>query len=109
MGTGQGPGLSDRVLGETGGSSTVTLLTSEIPSHTHVAKALTDPGDLKDPANHALARSANGSAYAAPAALTPMSPQALGPAGGDMPHNNMQPFLTLFFIIALQGIYPQRS
>ena len=58
----------------------------------------------------ALAQSTGGVAYKTPpATLTQMSPQALGPAGGDNPHNNMQPYLTFNFNIALQGVFPPRG
>jgi microcystin-dependent protein len=105
---GQGNGLSNRDLGETGGSQSVTLLTTETPAHTHGLTALTDPGDLKDPTNHVLARTTNGAAYVPQAAQVAMNPQGLGITGSGLPHNNMQPYLTMNFIIAMQGIFPQR-
>jgi microcystin-dependent protein len=111
MHPGQGPGLSLHDLGETGGSETVTLLESEIPLHTHAAMGINTPGSVKlaSPAV-ALARSAGGSAYlATPANLVPMAPESLAPAGGDQPHNNLQPYLTLYFCIALQGVFPPRN
>lgn len=110
MHPGQGPGLSLHDLGETGGSETVTLLESEIPSHTHTLRASSDDGDLKSPAaNRSLARSISGAAYTpvgGPA--VPMSDQTLVPAGTSQPHNNMMPYLTFSFCIALQGIFPPR-
>ena len=110
MRTGQGQGLSERFLGEQGGAETVTLLVSEIPFHTHqLLAAGSDPAESNDPTNFALARSKNGNAYTT--TLTPLAQmafQALPPAGGGLPHNNMQPYLTLNFCIALQGIFPQR-
>lgn len=110
MGTGQGPGLSERFLGEQGGSQTVTLLQTEIPSHAHTMQATTFPASASlASTGAAIARSGGGSAYApagGPAAL--MSPQTLAPAGGDQPHNNMMPYLTMYFIIALQGVFPPR-
>jgi microcystin-dependent protein len=112
MHPGQGPGLSLHDLGETSGSETVTLLESEIPAHTHVIQAANFPGDIQAPApTVALARSSGGNAYqtATGTNLVQMAPQALAPAGGDQPHNNMQPYLTLTFCIALQGIFPPRS
>jgi len=107
---GQGPGLSDRFLGETGGSEFVTLLVSEIPVHTHALRASVEPGDNRLPSNTvALATSVGAFAYAGGTpAVAPMAFQALPPAGGSLPHNNMQPYLTLNFCIALQGIFPQR-
>ncbi|MFN0148415.1 MAG: phage tail protein [Dehalococcoidia bacterium] len=111
MQPGQGPGLSQYVLGEEGGLETVTLLESETPGHTHVMQAHDlDLGELNAPAsNRSLAKSANATAYTAAANLVGLSPSALAPAGGDQPHNNMQPYLTLNFCIALQGVYPPRS
>jgi microcystin-dependent protein len=108
---GQGPGLSLHDLGENGGSPTVTLLESEVPAHAHGLRASPDDGDLKAPtASRSLARSIGGSAYQTSAAgVQPMAPEALAPAGGDQPHNNMQPYLTVNFCIALQGIFPPRS
>lgn len=108
---GQGPGLSLHDEGETGGSQFVTLLESEIPSHSHSWSASTDDGDLKAPSTaRSYARSLGGSAYApGNGPLAQMAFQALTPAGGDLPHNNMMPFLTLNFCIALQGIFPPRT
>ncbi len=111
MHPGQGPGLSLHDLGETGGSQTVTLLESEMPFHTHTLQANAAPADLQLPAaDRAMARSNGGNAYRTPGgSLVPMAPEALPPAGGDAPHNNMMPFLTLNFCIALQGVFPPRG
>jgi microcystin-dependent protein len=110
MHPGQGPGLSLHDLGETGGSETVSLLESEIPSHSHALRA--DVLDVADTnvvsPNASLAISSGGTLYQGASNGT-MSANALSPAGGDQPHNNMQPYLTLNFCIALQGVYPPRS
>lgn len=111
MHPGQGPGLSLHDLGETGGSDTVSLLESEIPAHSHVMRASPDQGDnvLVDP-SVSLASSTGGTLYVSGnPALVQMNGNALSPAGGDQPHNNMQPYLTLNFCIALQGVYPPRT
>lgn len=111
MHPGQGPGLSLHDLGETGGSETVTLLQSEIPSHTHQLKGTVEDGTQGTLAqNITLATSVNGTLYqnSVNSNLVPMSPQALAPAGGNLPHNNMQPYLTCYFCIALQGVFPPR-
>jgi microcystin-dependent protein len=111
MNQGDGPGLTPRVVGESGGSDMVTLLEAEIPNHTHSMMATPSPASARAPASNTLARSRNGNAYQTQTTqnITTMSPQALGLAGGSQPHNNMQPYLTLNFIIAMQGIYPPRS
>ncbi len=111
MHPGQGPGLSLHGLGETSGSETVTLLESEIPSHTHALGAVAgDPADQFAPTPATtFARSNSGNAWAPAANLTALAPEALAPAGGDTPHNNMQPYLTFYFCIALQGVFPPRS
>jgi microcystin-dependent protein len=111
MHPGQGSGLSLRDLGQIGGSESVTLLQSEIPFHTHSVIANTDFGTLQAPGpDRVLARSQNAVAYQSntSANVVTMAPQALSPAGGSLPHNNMQPYLTLNFNIALQGVFPQR-
>jgi microcystin-dependent protein len=110
MQPGQGQGLSLRDLGEMSGVESITLLQSEIPLHTHVLRASIEPGDNRLPST-AVSLSVSTGAFAyvgGSPALTPMALQALPPAGGGLPHNNMQPYLTLSFCIALQGIFPQR-
>jgi microcystin-dependent protein len=110
MHPGQGPGLSPRDLGEAGGSETVTLLASETPAHSHAQRANTvDLGDTNVPSpSAAFAQSGGGTLYQ-PAADTALAARALSPVGGDQPHDNLQPFLTLYFNIALQGVYPPRQ
>ena len=110
MHPGQGQGLSQRFLGEMSGSETVTLLVSEMPVHSHAANAVGVVSTTAAPSTQtALARSVNGSAYAAGGGqLAPLAFQALPPAGGSLPHNNLQPYLTLNYCIALQGVFPAR-
>jgi microcystin-dependent protein len=109
MHPGQGPGLSLHDLGETGGSETVSLLESEIPAHTHGLRASLDDADLRIPtAARSLAKS-NSPIYATGNPNQALAPEALAPAGGDQPHNNMQPYLTFYFNIALQGVFPPRT
>lgn len=110
MHPGQGPGLSLHDLGETGGSETVTLLESEIPSHNHQLRASLDDGDLSIPApTRSLGKSGGGVIYTGTSSGIAMAPEGLTPAGGDQPHNNMQPYLTFYFCIALQGVFPPRG
>jgi microcystin-dependent protein len=109
---GQGPGLSPRDLGEAGGTDTVTLLASEMPIHSHAVNAAPNAALVKLPSpSVGLARSRSANAYQTNATqnLVAMSDQAIPPAGGDQPHNNMQPYLTLNFCIALQGVFPPRT
>lgn len=104
-----GPGLSTYDLGQRGGEEFVTLLQSEIPAHAHQMRASPDPAELQDPTSaRVLARSTPGFAYATGNPNTTLADQALAPAGGGLPHNNMQPYLTVNFCIALQGVFPQR-
>lgn len=106
MHPGQGPGLSLHDLGETGGSETVTLLESEIPAHPHTLSTSIRPADSLSPSTLAVGTGNN--AYAPPGNATLASSQALAPAGSGQPHNNMQPYLTFYFCIALQGVFPPR-
>ena len=110
MHPGQGPGLSLHDLGETGGSETVTLLESEIPAHSHTLRGTTAAGDDNDPsADQYMGRPAGRNIYGTAQSLAFMAPESLPPAGGDQPHNNMQPYLTFYFCIALQGVFPPRG
>ncbi|HEX6384975.1 MAG TPA: tail fiber protein [Anaerolineae bacterium] len=108
---GQGPGLTARQLGEQGGTESVTLSAAEIPNHAHALQAYSRPGDLADPAERSLARASGGNVYQQNSStnMVQMDGQALADSGGSQPHNNMQPYLAINFIIALQGIYPSRS
>jgi microcystin-dependent protein len=109
---GQGPGLSLYDLGQMGGSETVTLLTSEIPAHSHTLMASVENATQKTLApGVTLATSISGAVYQSNvnANLVAMKFQALTPAGGSLPHNNMMPYLTLNFNIAMQGVFPPRT
>ena len=112
MHPGQGPGLSLHDLGETGGSETVSLLESEIPAHSHSLMAAGTKGDVSRPGTGAsLAPLSRGNLFQNTTSgnMTYLNGGALAPAGGDQPHNNMQPYLTFYFCIALQGVFPPRS
>jgi len=108
---GQGNGLSLYDLGQQGGSENVTLLSSEMPSHTHTLQCCPNliAGDTNVPTGNALAKSSNGNAYAPAASLTQMAFQSLPPAGSSFPHNNMMLYLTVNFCIAMQGVFPPRG
>jgi microcystin-dependent protein len=109
---GQGAGLSEYFLGQQGGSDTITLLTTEIPLHNHNVQWYSqDPADSRIPnPNESLAGQATGLGYNPLATgLQPMAFQAFNPAGGSLPHNNMMPYLTVTFIIAMQGVFPPRT
>ena len=113
MHPGQGPGLSLHDLGEVGGSEFVTLLESEMPAHSHGMTVSSQLGLENLPnVNNAGQKFAMGDGinlYGPANALTPMAFQALTPAGGSLPHNNMQPYITFYFNIALQGVFPPRT
>lgn len=116
MHPGQGPGLSLHDLGETGGSTIVSLLESEIPSHSHGVNCVSGnrvQGQVGTPGPTVLLAHAAGGKNAYTFGQTSTNQLTNGnmiaPAGGDQPHNNMQPYLTLNFCIALQGVYPPRT
>lgn len=109
MHPGQGPGLSLYDLGQSGGTEFVTLLDAEMPVHGHPLRASNSPGDTPIPTNNTLARFANAYQQDSVNNLTQMAPESLAIAGGSLPHNNLQPYLTLNFCIALQGVFPPRS
>jgi microcystin-dependent protein len=112
MHPGQGPGLSLHDLGETGGTETVTLLESEVPSHSHGINAATNPSLVATPSpgvGLARSRGFNGYQDNSTSNLVQLADQAIAPNGGNQPHNNLQPYLTLYFNIALQGVYPPRT
>ena len=110
---GEGPGLSLYNLGQSGGEANLTLTQSEMPSHRHTARGNSGSGTQSSPANSdwASAKILRQSAklYALGEANTTMNSQALSTIGGNLPHNNMPPYLMLNFCIALQGVFPPRS
>ena len=110
MDQGNGIGLSPRVIGETGGEANVTLLGIQMPSHTH-PPADSTTSNAASPANAIFGGGGRGKqpAYGTTAPNSQMNVQAIGFTGGNQPHNNMPPYLTMNFIIALQGIFPSRS
>jgi microcystin-dependent protein len=108
MHPGQGPGLSLYDLGQTGGTETVTLLTTEIPSHNHgVVAATIDNADTNVPTNNNIGK-ATTKVFNTVGTQVQMNSTTIGITGSGQPHNNMMPYLTMNFCIALQGIFPQR-
>jgi microcystin-dependent protein len=114
MHPGQGPGLSLHDLGEMSGSQTVTLLESEMPAHAHTlnaSNAAADEEGQKPPEGGVPGvQQGTNQIWASMASnVVQLAPQALAPTGGSQPHNNMQPYLTCYFNIALQGVFPPRN
>lgn len=105
---GQAPGLSPYQIGQAGGSETVTLLLPQIPAHNHGLLASNSEADNATPDGRLLAQ-AREVTYTSGTANTQMNPQAIAPTGGSQPHPNLQPYLTINFVIAVQGIFPSRD
>lgn len=114
----QGTGLTDHFIGETGGEEAVTLLATELPGHSHTVNATTTQGTTDQPNGNLLGegqyanQTTSGPLNYYTAATTPQVPMnafATSIAGSSFPHNNMMPYLTLNFCIALQGVYPPRG
>jgi microcystin-dependent protein len=108
---GQGPGLTNRTMGEVSGSETVTLISSEMPMHNHLFNVTNVAGALPNSNGNFLATSgdANVPIYRPTADGSTLNPQSVGLAGGNQPHNNMQPYLVISFSIAMEGIFPSRN
>jgi microcystin-dependent protein len=110
---GNGNGLSPTVIGQAGGEPSVSLLQNQIPAHNHGVACLAGAGRTGSPTGGVWADDSLGRGiplYATTPGTSPgMAPTALQITGGTLPHNNMPPFLTIYFIIALQGLYPPRG
>jgi microcystin-dependent protein len=113
MEQGSGAGLTQRVLGEEGGTPTETLLSTEMPIHSHAISgaviANSNPGET--PTSTSLFTNSAPNQLYANAVGTPviLAPQSITFTGGSLPHNNMQPYLAVTFVIALAGIFPSRN
>lgn len=108
---GQGPGLSNYDLGQTGGTETNTILASQMPAHAHTVAPLASNNDATSvsPAGKVPAAKARTTLYADPTNLVAQAATTTSVAGGSQPVNNLQPYLTLTCLIALQGIFPSRN
>jgi microcystin-dependent protein len=105
MGTGGG---GTYALGSTGGAETVTLTIPQIPAHNHSYRASITAGNANSPQNNLAANSTVATAYYDSSAKTAMGANSIGNTGGSEPHSNIQPFLSINFIIALLGVFPSQ-
>lgn len=107
---GTGSGLSTRVIGEQAGSESTTLIVNQIPAHLHAAQnaATSAAADRRNPKGAKFAKPRE-SAYATPGTVVPLNSVTSGAAGGSQPHENVQPFLCISFIISLFGIFPSQN
>jgi microcystin-dependent protein len=108
---GQGPGLTNRTMGELSGSENVTLINSEMPMHNHLVSATSVAGALGTPSGNFLAPSSDAavSLYRPTTDGSLLNPQSISLAGGNQPHNNLEPYLVISFSIAMEGIFPSRN
>jgi len=102
----QGQGF---VIGEAGGVESVTLTPSQIPGHSHVPQANSNPGTAGSPLGAVWAQNATTNFYSSSAPADLMNPGALGATGGSQPHDNMIPFLVINFILSLFGVFPSQT
>jgi microcystin-dependent protein len=109
MHQGQSGGTTERVLGETAGTEWITLLQSEMPAHSHALNAVESPAAARQPPGQMFAVGGAISNYHTGGTNTQMDTRMLALTGGSLPHNNMQPYVTVNFCIALQGIFPPRN
>lgn len=105
---GQGPGLSNHSLGEVSGTETIALIASQMPAHTHTAGASSGNGVADGPGGRVQARMPSATPQYAATSNADLAAAAVSNSGGSQPHNNLQPYLTITYVIALQGVYPSR-
>ena len=107
---GQGPGISQNyIIGEMAGVESVTLTVQQIPTHTHPIQVSTDSGTQSAPANEVLGANPSVQIYRAGNPSQSFDPSAVAPVGGSQPHENMQPFIVINYIISLFGIFPSQT
>ena len=106
---GTGPGLTTRTLAEASGVETVTLTTNQIPSHTHSFLASTDAALSVDPTGNIIAEPVTINLFFGDVAAAALNANSIQPVGGSQPHENIQPYLTISFIISLFGIFPSQT
>ncbi|MBL8311370.1 MAG: phage tail protein [Burkholderiales bacterium] len=106
---GQGPGLSTRVIGESGGTETVTLSTQQIPNHTHAFLASQDASTVLNAQGNVIGTPLTATPFFAATPNVALNAQSITAVGGSQPHENMQPYLCINFIISLYGIYPSQN
>ena len=104
---GNSPGLTQKLIGQKGGTENVTVTVNQMPVHTHTPQATNTPGSGSDPTGAVPAGATGGSYYTAAAPAQEMNASAVSSVGSGQPHSNMQPFLGIHFCIALLGYYPQ--
>ncbi len=109
MHPGQGPGLSLHDLGEANGTETVALLESEIPAHSHAVRVSVQDATTRIVAGQLPATGIGMAMFTPTPGNVILNPTRAAPAAGDHPHNNMMPYLTFYFCIALQGVFPPRT
>jgi microcystin-dependent protein len=96
-------------IGQAAGVENVTLLSTNLPAHSHQLGATTADGNTKNPRNNLYAKTAENIFASSSGALVPLNPQTVSPTGGNQPHPNLQPYSVINFCIALSGIYPSRN
>jgi microcystin-dependent protein len=107
--SGQGPGLQNYNLAQTGGAESVTLGVNQLPSHNHSVNTVSGAGTSSHPANEYLASSTSGHIYASSRPDSTLNANAVSHAGGGQPVDIRSPYMTLNWIIALAGIYPSQG
>jgi microcystin-dependent protein len=107
---GQGPGISQQyIIGEAAGVESVTLATTQMPAHTHAFIASTAPAGAQSPAGAIYATAVSATPFFAGTPDVALNASSVQPQGGSQPHENMQPFLVVTFIISLYGVYPSQN